>query len=181
MAASDRTQWKQVVIGVLGSLRTVANSFLAVAQDAQRFQGYDVAAATTATTDYNFAVARVDRPVQVKEVRILPGGALTYTAGNYVTLNVVYTNDNTGVANGTVLGTIATNNTAANGATGNWAAGTSITIPLFTATTANANLNESSNMIVPSGSQLFVTSTHTGGAGVAIPAGTRFQVLWEEV
>jgi hypothetical protein len=48
--------------------------------------------------------------------------------------------------------------------------GTSIVI------TANANVNA----IVPSGSQLFVTSTIVSG-GVIIPAGTVFQILWEEV
>lgn len=180
--STDRTQYKQVVAGSLGDNRTIANAINCVQQDAQRFQKVDVGgAALTATTTYNFPVARVERPVLVKEVRILPGGALTTAAGNYTTISYGYTNDNTGIANITTLGQINTANTAANGGTGNWASGTSILVTAFTSATVNTNANQSINSTIPAGSQIFVISTPTGGAGVAVPAGTAFQMLWEEV
>lgn len=172
--SSDRTIFKQVETGALGSNRSVQNAALCIAQDAQRFVEVSIgAAATTATSDYNLPAGRFDRPVTVKEFRILPGGALTFTTGNYVTLTLGYTNDNSAtIANTATLTTITTSNTAANGATGNWAFGTSINVALN---------SPNVNMTVPAGSQLVVTSVHTGGAGVAIPGGTRFQILVEEV
>ncbi|HEY1695139.1 MAG TPA: hypothetical protein VGG39_23385 [Polyangiaceae bacterium] len=169
MTTSDRSQYKQVLVGSLGSSPSVANAPLCIAQDAQRFLEVDVGiTATTAATTYTLPVQRLDRPVNVKEVRILPGGALTFVSANYVTVNYGYTNDNSSSL--TVMGSIATNNTAANGATGNWAAGTSIVVP------PNSNVNS----IIPSGSQTQITVTPSG-VGVAIPAGTRFQMIVEEV
>ena len=169
MATSDCTQLKDVLVGSLGSLRTVTNAILCVAQDAQRFIETDVGiTATTAATNYTLPVARVDRPVQIIAARILPGGALTYNVTNYVTISYGWTNDNSTTV--TLQGGISTGNTAANGATGNWTFGTSIVV------TANTNVNA----IVPSGSQLAWTLVPTG-AGEAVPAGTVFQIQWEEV
>ncbi len=172
MATSDRTQYKQVLIGVLGALRTVSNSFLAVAQDAQRFDYAGVGNANTALATINFPLCRVDRPVLIKECRILPGGALTAGA-NFVQINFGYTNDVTNTI--TVLAGCNTN--AANldvgnfpSATGNWAFGASIKVA------QNANQNQ----VVPSGSQL-VWQSSNGTVGMAIPANTQFQGLWEEV
>jgi hypothetical protein len=169
MSTSDRTQLKDVLVGSLGSLRSVSNAILCVSQDAQRFDGVAIGALTVNTTNYTWPLVRVDRPVQIIQARILPGGALVYNA-NAVTIAYGYTNDNQAVGSMTTMGFINTANTVANGGTANWAVGTSIVI------TANANVNA----IVPSGSQLFMTSTIVSG-GVIIPAGTVFQLLWEEV
>jgi hypothetical protein len=167
--ATDRTQYKAVLVGTLGSSRTVVNAALCIAQDAQRYAETAIGiTATTAGNDYTLALARLDRPVQVKEVRILPGGTLNFNATNFTTVNYGYTNDGGGSI--TVQGGIATSNTAANGATGNWAAGTSIVVP------PNANVNQT----IPSGSHVQITLTHSG-IGVAVPAGTLFQMIWEEV
>lgn len=174
MATSDRTQLKQVMAGSIGDGRSMStvnplSGAGCVAQDAQRFVTVPVGgAALGATSDYTFGAARVDRPVQIKEVRILPGGALVAAAGNLVTINYGYTNDGGGSL--TVMGTCNTN-TAGNGGTGNWAAGVSVVVAA----------NTSVNAIVPSGSHLQVTSTHTGASGVAVPGGTCFQIIWEEV
>ena len=169
MSTSDRTQLKDVLVGSLGSLRSVVNAILCVAQDAQRFQAVDVGAgATTAATNYTFPLARVDRPVQIIGARILPGGALTYNVTNYVTISYGWTNDNSTTV--TLQGGIGAGNTAANGAAGNWTFGTSIAVPPNTLV----------NAIVPSGSQLAWTVVPTG-VGLAIPGGTVFQLLWEEV
>lgn len=167
MATSDRTQLKQVVSGALGASRNVVNAAQTVAQDAQRYEGTAVGPTAVANNvNVNFQVARLDRPVQVKECRILPGGALTQDTGN-LAISYGYTNDNGGAF--TTMGTINTN-TSANGGSGNWVAYTSIVV------TANASVNA----VVPSGSHFGFKSVNSG-AGLAIPAGTIFQVIWEEV
>lgn len=165
--ASDRTQYKQVLVGSVGSSRSVANAPLMVAQDSQRFEAVNVGPTAVANNvNVNWAQNRWDRPVQVKECRILPGAALTQDAGN-LAISYGYTNDNGGAF--TTMGSINTN-TVANGGTGNWAAFVSIVI------TANTLVNA----IVPSGS-FFAFKTVNSGAGLAIPAGSAFQVLGEEV
>lgn len=174
MAASDRSQYKQVLTGVLGALRTVSNAALAVAQDAQRFVGTDVGPnAVPATGTFNYAIARVNRPVKLIEARILPGGALTGAAGNFAVINVVWSNENGGT---TVLAGCNTNGTTLNtsvfpSTTGNWSQGTSILIAQ----------NSSQNQVIPSGSYIYVAHTNTGASGVAVPGGTSFQLIWEEV
>ena len=167
--SSDRTQYKQVVVGSLGSSPTIVNAPLCIAQDAQRYYHVGLGVtATTASTNYNIPVARTDRPVQVKEVRILPAAALTFIAANYVTLQYGYTNDNGGAM--VVMGSINTANTAANGGTGNWVAQTSILIPA----------NTSINTVIPSGSFVQI-QTVASTIGIAIPAFTAFQLIVEEV
>ena len=97
MSSSDRTQYKQVLLGALGSSRTIANAANCVAQDAQRFETASVGtAATAATGTINYSVARLDRPVVIKEARILPGGTLVGAAGNFQTVTLAYTNDGGG-------------------------------------------------------------------------------------
>lgn len=173
--ASDRTQYKQVLVGVVGALRTVSNAFKMVAQDAQRFETASVgAAATAATGTQNFLVARVERPVQLIEARILPGGALVGAAGNFQTISFGYTNDASSSV--TVLAQCNTNGTTLNttpfpSTTGNWAFGTSILVAQ----------NASQNQVIPSGSFIVVQAANTGAAGIAMPAGTVFQLLVEEV
>ena len=169
--SSDRTQFKQVVAGSIGDSRTLSgtNPLAAngvVAQDAQRFEqvGFGPTAGS-ANTNYTFAMARLDRPVQIKEVRILPGAALT-TNGNTV-VQYGYTNDNGGSF--TVMGSVNTNQNVSLG-TGNWAALQSLVVA------ANASVNA----VVPSGSMLAVKLVATAPSE-AVPAGTAFQVIWEEV
>jgi len=175
--ASDRTQYKQVLIGMVGALRTVVNSFQMVAQDAQRFSETQLGStAQAATGTFNYSAARVERPILVKECRIIPGGALTLNATNYQTVTLNYTNDNGGAA--VILAQTNTNavlnTTSFPGNTGTWAQGTSILVPLQ----PNSAI---SNLVVPSGSQLYWSVVNTGAGGVAVPAGTAFQLLWEEV
>ena len=57
------------------------------------------------------------------------------------------------------------------GTTGNWAQAVSQLVPF----------NTSNSQLVPAGSHLYWVQANTGAAGVAIPAGTTFQVIWEEV
>lgn len=177
MASSDRTQLKQAIVGSIGDSRTVTNAFLVVAQEAQRYVVVNVPAGFAANTAANITLARYDRPVLVKEVRILPDATsnIATNPGN-TTFNIGYTNDN-----GSVLTSLAlmNNNTAANGGTGNLVQFVSQPITLFTATTANANLNQTANMIVPSGSHL-VLQLGVTAPSVAIGA-VGFQVIWEEV
>lgn len=164
MASSDRTQYKQAIVGSIGDSRTITNGPLIVAQEAQRFVEYPVAAGLAANANLNASMARVDRPVQVKEVRILPGG--TWTGNANTVFAYGYTNDNGGSF--TTMGTI-NGNTAANGGTGNFAVYTSVVV------TANTSINA----VVPSGSHFAVQVTTTAPS-VALPTLT-FQVLWEEV
>jgi hypothetical protein len=166
MSASDRTQYKQALVGSVGSSRTVSNAPLMVAQDAQRFESVGFPTGIANNVNVNAQVLRVDRPVQVKEARILPSAALTQDTGN-LTLSYGYTNDGGGAF--TTMGSI-NSNTSANGGTGNWAAYQSIVI------TANTAVNA----IVPSGSH-FGFKIVNAGAGLAIPSGSALQVLWEEV
>lgn len=181
MAASDRTQYKQVVAGSLGDSRTLSTTNpLAgngvIAQDSQRYaaQSLPNLAINTYT---NISMARLDRPVLVKECRILPAAAANIAAqpaGTNFTLG--YTNDNGGTF--TSVATI-NSNTVANGGTGNLVQFVSVPVTLFTPTTANANLNQTANMIVPSGSHLVL---QIGGATPSIALGpVTFQVIWEEV
>jgi len=170
MANSDRTQFKQVVAGAVASLRTLVTNPLqgngCVAQDAQRYASVACTTGLANNVSPNIQVVRVDRPIQVKECRILPGAALTQDTGNLV-ISYGYTNDNGGSF--TTMGTINTN-TAANGGTGNWSAYQSVLI------TANTSVNA----VVPSGSH-FGFKVVNSGAGLAVPSGTAFQVIWEEV
>lgn len=175
MSSSDRTQYKQVLIGALGSSRTIANAANCVAQDAQRYEMVTVGtAATAATGTINYSVARLDRPVVIKEVRILPGGTLVGAAGNFQTITLAYTNDGGGAVvnvaqtntNGTTQNTVTYP-----GTTGNWAQAVSQLVPF----------NTSNSQLVPAGSHLYFVQANTGAAGVAIPAGTTFQLIWEEV
>lgn len=170
MANSDRTIFKYVLAGTLGANRSVANAYLCIAQDAQRYQYIDIGAvtATTAATTYTLPGCRFDRPVQMKEVRVLPGGALTFSITVSENIAWGYTNDNSGTLTAT-LGTANTNGVP-NGGTGNWSYGTSVLLA------PNNNINQ----IIPSGSQLALTITPVS-TGTAIPAGTRFQFIYEEV
>jgi hypothetical protein len=169
MALSDRSQYKLVEIGSLGSSPTIVNAPLCIAQDAQRYHQVGLGVtSTTAATNYNFSLMRTDRPMQVKEVRILPGAALTFIAANYVTLSYGYTNDGGGSV--TTMGSINTANTAANGGTGNWAVMTSIVIPPNTLV----------NSVIPSGSFVTIQSI-ASTVGIAIPGLTQFQMIAEEV
>ena len=170
MAGSDRTQWKQCVVGELGANRNVSNAALAVAQDAQRFASAFVGTANLgATSNFTFPVAFLDRPVLIKSCYILPGNSLTFAAGNFVTVQYGYTNANGGAM--TVQGAINSSNTVANGSTGNWTTGIPIQV------TANTAVNQ----VVPSGSLLQVQSLTNGAAGVVVPGGTSFQLILEEV
>lgn len=169
MALSDRTQLKAVMAGTLGALRTVTNALLAIAQDAQRFDAIVIGGVTTPGTTYTFPLVRVDRPIVIKDFRVLPGGALTASATLFETMALVYNND-AGGAN-TSLASYTTNLTG-NGGTGNWTVGTSI--PLFSAA------SPISGATVPAGSQVMMTLTPTS-TGTAVPAQTLFQVIWEEV
>lgn len=153
-----------VMVGELGASRTVVNAAQAVAQDAQRFEGPTLTAASTAGTTYYWTVARVDRPVKVIEVRVCPGGALTADNTNYAGISYEYTNDGGGSA--VVMGSVNTKVTGTN----SWLAQQSFVV------TANAAINA----VIPAGSFIYIKSAASGG-GVAIPAGTRFQMLWEEV
>ena len=171
MANSDRTQFKQVVAGAVASLRTLVTNPLqgngCVAQDAQRYVEAPVAAGLAANTNVNVCMARVERPVLIKEVRILPGAAATIAATPANTVfSLLWTNDNGGSA--TTLATI-NSNTAANGGTGNLAAFTSVVV------TQNTAINQ----VVPSGSMLIgqvLTTTPSTALG-----SFSFQVIWEEV
>lgn len=175
MASSDRTQYKQVLLGAVGSSRTISNAADMVAKDAQRYETTSVGtAATAATGTINYSVARLDRPVVIKEARILPGGTLVGAAGNFQTVSLSYTNDNGGGA--VVVAQTNTNGTTQNttsfpGTTGNWSQAVSQLMPFNTA----------NSQLVPAGSHLYFTQANTGAAGVAIPGGTVFQVIWEEV
>lgn len=167
MSATDRTQWKQVMIGELGASRTVSNAAQAVSQDAQRFHSCEIGiAASTAGTTYTLEVARFDRPVKVVEFRALPGAALTSSDANYDTIALNYTNDAGGSV---VVVSTATTKTAGSGGTGSWVAQTSVSLALTAA-----------NVALPTGSNMYITLTPTG-TGVAFAAGTRFQVIVEEV
>jgi hypothetical protein len=167
MAGSDRTQLKQEILGSFGSGRDVVNAALTVAQDAQRFHLLQVGATAIAANvaNMNLCGPRLDRPLFVKEVRILPGGAVT--ANLVATVGYGYTNDNGATV--TVMGSI-NGNTVANGGTGNWTFGTSIIVPP----------NVAVNPVVPSGSFMCVQLLN-GGVQPAIPAGTTFQIIGEEV
>jgi hypothetical protein len=171
MATSDRQQFKQVVAGSIGDGRTIAANPMGpggcVVQDAQRFVEATLAAGLAANTNVNVCLARVDRPVQVKECRILPGAAATLAATPANTVfSLLWTNDNGGTA--TTLCTINCN-TVANGGTGNLAAFTSVVV------TQNTAINQ----IVPSGSMLIGQVLATTPS-TALGSFT-FQVLWEEV
>lgn len=182
MAASDRTQYKQVVAGTIGDSRSIVTPPLngngCVAQEAQRYIEACLQANIAVNTAVNVSLGRVDRPVLIKECRILPTAVsnLAATAAN-TTFTLGYTNDN----GGTFFSVAFINsNTVANGGTGNLAAFVSVPVTLFTATTANAALNQTANMIVPSGSHLVMQ------LGVVTPSTqltgpTTFQVIWEEV
>lgn len=182
MAASDRTQYKQVVAGTIGDLRTLSvtnplQSNGCVAQEAQRYVEAAVVAGFAINTAGNVSMGRVDRPVLIKEVRILPAATANIAAnpGN-TTFTLGWTNDG-----GSTFNSVAfiNNNTTANGGTGNLIQFTSVPVTLFTAATANAQLNQTANMIVPSGSHL-VMQVGVTTPSIAIGSVT-FQVIWEEV
>jgi hypothetical protein len=161
VALSDRAQLKAVMVGALGALRTVANALLAVQQDAQRFDGVVIGAATTAGTTYTLPLCRLDRAMVIKDFRVLPGGAVALNASNYITAALVWNND-AGGGNTTIASasTVATS----------WALGTSVSLTTTTALTGTT---------IAAGTQIFVTITPTG-TGVSIPAQTVFQAMWEE-
>jgi len=168
MANTDRTQYKQVVAGTIGDLRTLSQSTVlasngCVAQEAQRYIVRDITVA--ANTNANYCLARFDRPVNLLTVRLLPTAAVT-TNGN-TTLQLAYTNDNGGNLQNCI---VITSNTTANGGFGNLVAFTSIN--LVTGTISNAN--------VPSGS-LLVLENFGPTLKEALPAGTAIQIIYEEV
>jgi len=174
MSLTDRSLFKAVLQGSLTGNRNVSNAADVVAKDAQRFESATVGdTASTAGSDYVFPVARVDRAVMIKEVRVLPAANIAMDGANdlanYVTIAYGYSNDNSGPGLGTTQGSI-NNKPTANGGVGNMTGMQSVVVA------ANSNVNQ----VVPAGSMIAVTTTHSG-IGIAIPAGTKFQVLWEEV
>lgn len=164
-ADSDRSQFKEVLLGSFGSGRDVVNAVKVIAQDAQRFQETCLVSGQANNVNVNYSVARVERAVKVVEARILPSAALTQDTGNLV-ISYGYTNDNGGSF--VTLGQINTNTTA-NGGTGNWTAYQSIVV------TANAAQTQ------PPANSFLGWKTVNSGAGLAIPSGTTLQILWEEV
>jgi len=186
--SSDRTQFKQAVAGSIGDSRSVAVNPLqangCVAQDAQRFESVQFTAAVAANTSANYSVARLDRPVQIKDFRVLPSAAVTVN-GN-TTFILGYTNDNGGTLQNIVV--INTNQNA-NLGLGNLAQWTSVNILTLANTQANALNNSNAgnnygltpnNLLVPSGSHLILRQVATTPSE-QIPAGSEFQFIWEEV
>jgi hypothetical protein len=170
MSVSDRTQFKQVVAGSVGDLRTLSNvnplaSNGCVAQDAQRYGSLDFTTAVAVNVSANYCVATFDRPVRLLAVKFMPASAVT-TNGNTV-FNIGYTNGGGGAL--TVLASVNTN-VNANLGTGNYVALTPITIPLLAA----------ANQLIPSGSLLVLEQIGTAPSE-AVPAGSGFQFIWEEV
>lgn len=180
--STDTEIYKDVLIGSLGSNRSVVNASNTVLRTFQQVAEATLGLASTAGTDYTMPVLRnSNNAIVVKEVRILPSAATVTDVNNanYATISLAWTNDNSALPNAAVLAntalaaitTLPTVNTNAPGpGTGNWSAGISIQI------NQNANINQT----VPQGSMLYFQSTHTG-TGMAIPAGTKFQVIWEAV
>lgn len=175
MASSDRTQFKQVVAGSISDLRTLAvtnplQSNGCVAQDAQRYLPLNLTAGTAINAAANYSLARLDRQVVIKELRLLPSAALT-TSGN-TTFVLGFTNDGGGT-----FSNIAVFNTNQNTSlgTGNFAQWVSVNCMGLAGATVTAN-----NQLVPQGAHLVLKQIPTTPSE-ALPAGTAFQVIWEEV
>jgi hypothetical protein len=180
MGSTDTEILKDVLIGSLGSNRSVSNAEGTVKRTFQQVAEATLGLASTAGSDYTLPVLRnTNQSILIKEVRILPSAATVTDVNNanYATISLAWTNDNSALPNAAVLAntalatttTLPTVNTNSPGpGTGNWSAGISIQI------NQNANVNQN----VPAGSMLYFQSTHTG-TGLAIPAGTKFQVIWE--
>ena len=120
MATSDRQQFKQVVAGSIGDLRTLSatnplQSNGCVAQDAQRYVCVLLQAALAVNTNYAMPLAVLDRPVSLKSVSLV--AAANITTNSNTIWNVGVANFN-GAGSAVVLSTI-NSNTVANGGTGN--------------------------------------------------------------
>lgn len=187
--SSDRTQFKQAVAGSIGDSRSIAVNPLqangCVAQDSQRYAEVSFPTGVAANTTANYSVARFDRPVQIKDFRVLPSAAVTVN-GN-TTFILGYTNDNGGTLQNIVV--INTNQNTVLGL-GNLAQWTSVNILTLANTQANALANSAAgnnygltpnNLLVPSGSQLILRQVNTVTLSEAVPAGSAFQLIWEEV
>ena len=165
--SSDRTQLKQDLASSLSSSRTVVDGKLCAAQDAQRFHLLQTGAAGVAANANNVVLPGpvLDRPMDVKTVRICPGGSYANTAGA-MTVSYGYIQDANANANFVTMGSI-TDNTVANSGTGSWVFGASILV------TPNALVP----VTVPAGSFMAVK---LAGQTTALPP-TTFQILGEEV
>lgn len=166
MALSDR-----VVNNLLNAARVASNTDvanptkLANQVDQRLIVTIGPLAATTAGTDYTYSMCVFDRPVNIVSARVIPGGSLTADATNFTTVAVQFNNDGGGTA--TTLANATTKPTA-NGGTGNWSANQSIALTLASTVAVSAN------------SQLQASLTHSG-TGVAVPAQTLFEVIYQEV
>ena len=184
MAGSDRTQYKQALVGTMGDSRSVSNASLMVAQDAQRYESLQFTTAIAVNTSANYSVARLDRPVKIVDFRFLPSAAVTVN-GN-TTFILGYTNDNGGTLQNIVV--INTNQNTALGL-GNQVQWTSTYVLSLANTMFNALQNSNAgnnygltpnNLIVPSGSHLVLRQVAVTPSE-SIPAGSEFQFIWEEV
>lgn len=184
MASSDRTQYKQALVGTMGDSRSVSNAALMVAQDAQRYETIQFTTAIAVNTSANYSVARFDRPVKIVDFRYLPSAALT-TNGN-TTFILGYTNDNGGTLQNIVV--INTNQNTSLGM-GNQVQWTSTNILSLANSQSNALNNSNAgnnygltpnNLLVPSGSHLILRQVATTPSET-LAAGSEFQFIWEEV
>lgn len=175
MASSDRTQFKQAVGGSIGDSRLLAQPAVlaangCVAQDAQRFESVQFTAAVAANTSANYSVARLDRPVKLIDFRFLPSAAITVNGNTTFVLG--YTNDNGGA-----LQNIAVFNTNANTSLGmgNMTQWVSVNCLALAGATLTTNAYQ-----IPAGSHVVVRQIGTSPSE-ALPAGSEFQLIWEEV
>lgn len=177
MAGSDRTQYKQALLGTMGDSRSVSNAALLVAQDAQRYDSVQFTSAVAANTSANYSMARLDRPVVIKELRLLPSAAVTVN-GN-TTFVLCYTNDNGGSVQNIAIFNTNQNTSLGLGNLAQWVSVNCLAVASAVAN-GNASLFNSAALSVPAGSHLILKQIGTSPSE-SIPAGSEFQFIWEEV